>query len=452
MGNGKQIDDTDDRLVGKRGAQGDAWHWGDATPPNPGEHPPGWTPADSVGEVRRILQRMGGWFASSFETVRKFFNTPHRAPEWPPSDAKTPAAEQKAPSEASPGVADTESASISTPDRPLRTLGSAITRPRMPGVRPKEAPVPQDSGSPLLILASIGLAAAIVIGVIIAVGAIGGGDGNGLVAEVTATPKTTLIPPASETPSPTAQTGGRPPETPSPTPSKPASATPSVTPTRTPVRTATATPAPPTPPLPQGAVAAAFWANTSNAWWFGAMSGSAARYEEGQEVPLLVQWDGVAGQTYQVRITYDCAVGDVLGAIDYLSGTQSWGRSIVYAKYGPAKEQPDAAVLSPNTPGFIPDDQNAGVISLYGGKFTVLPEEPSPSGACPGRRTVSLPVEASGGRVTVLASGHLGVASIYGPGKGAAGATSALAVIASVDGVGTASASIDASVIADVEN
>lgn len=471
------MDDSGDRFVAKRGAQGEDWHWESEVPPEPG---------DSDGGLRRVLSRVSGWFASNvrspvwagFAAVREFFNTPYRPPEPPPSDAKTPAIGPEALSEASQEGADTESPSlgpIATTERP-RTLGSVIKWsrivPRMPGARPKEAvawskagerpkaaiyaprpsAVPQDSGSLMMLLASIGLAAAIVIGVIIAAEAIGGGDGdNGLVAEVTETPKTTLIPPASETPDAT--------ETPLPTPGASPTATPNVTPgpatapatpARTPVRTAT--PRPPTPPLPQGAVAAAFWANSSDSWWFGAVSGSAARYEEGQEVPLLVQWEGAAGQTYQVRITYDCAAAGVLGAIDYLSGTQSWGRSIVYAKYGPAKEQPDAAVLAPDTSGFIPDDQNAGVISLYGGKFPVLPDAPSPSGACSGKRTVSLPVQANGGKVTVLVSGHLGAASTYGPGKGAAGATSALTVIASVDGVGTASTSIDPSAIADVEH
>jgi hypothetical protein len=197
-------------------------------------------------------------------------------------------------------------------------------------------------------------------------------------------------------------------------------------------------------------VAAALWANKSSGWWFGAMGGAAANYEEGVPVPLLVQWDGAAGQTYQVRITYDCAAGNA-AAIDYVSGVQGWGSEIVYAKYGPAKDLPDSAVLSPNASGFEADDANSGVISLYGGKFTVIPGEPSPGGGCPGKRTVSLSVQANGGKVTILASGHLGQASVYGRGKGASAATSPLSVAAAVDGVGTASASIDPTAIANVE-
>jgi hypothetical protein len=163
----------------------------------------------------------------------------------------------------------------------------------------------------------------------------------------------------------------------------------------------------------------------------------------------MVQWDGAAGQTYWVRITYACSTAGVLGGIDYLSGVQSWGREIVYATYGPAQDLPNGAITVPDTQGFAPDDENAGLFSVYGGKFPVLPEAPAPSGACPGQRTISLPVLASGGKVTLLASGHLGAASVYGSGNGAASASSALSVIVSVDGVGSAVVSIDPSAISD---
>ena len=330
-------------------------------------------------------------------------------------------------------------------------------RPR-PALRaPRPAAVPERAGSPLLLFASIGLAAAIVIGVVLAAETIGGGDDGGIVGGVTETPGVTLIPPASETPAPSGSPSPTASGTPTASPAASTSTgtttpTPGRSPTRTPVvgSAAASTPAPfPTPNSPQGGIAAALWANTANYWWYGGLTQAMAQYQEGQEVPLLVQWDGAAGQTYWLRITYDCAAQGALGAIDYLSGVESWGRGIVYAAHGPAADQPDAAVTVPDTSGFSPDDGNPGLFTLYGAKFPVLPQAPAPSGACPGQRTVSLPVQASGGKITLLASGHLGAASVYGPGKGAAGATAAMSLIATVDGIGAAVVSIGPSAVSD---
>jgi hypothetical protein len=326
-------------------------------------------------------------------------------------------------------------------------------RPKAALALPRPADVPTDSTSLVMFLAAAGLAAAIVLGVVVAVSALGDDDSGGIVLPVTETPKATLVGPETETPRPTASeepgaTATATPATsrtprPSPTPRPSATPTPAATRTQAPAPTA----APATAPPPQGAVSLAMWANKSGAWWFGEVSGAQAAYEEGQTVPLLLKWTGNAGQTYAVHLTYDCAVSGAAGAIDYISGIDDWGQPVVFAAHGPAKSQPDAAVLSPDISGFSPDDGNSGVISLYGGSFTVLPGEPSPAGACPGRRTVSLSVRADGGPLSILASGHLALSSAHG--SGASRATAALTVLGSVDGVGTASASVGPSAVSD---
>jgi hypothetical protein len=370
--------------------------------------------------VGGALRQVGGWFASALATVREFFNTPNRAETPPLIDAKTPAAGPEPLFGVSQAVADTKPVAL---DR--------ISMPERRGTL-------TDAGAPLLLLAAIGVGAAIVIGVIFAVDAAGGdGASPGIVGDVTETPRTTLIPAASKTP----QTGeASPTRSPSPTPSASPSATPSPT------------PAPATPPLPQGDVAAALWANTADSWWFGELTGDVARYEEGQVVPLMIQWEGAAWETYWVRITYDCSAPGALGAIDYLSGVQGWGADIVYADYGPADDSPSSAIVVPETWGFTQDDQNPGQLSLYAAQFPVTPMAPLPGGECPGQRTMSLPVLAYGGKITLLASVHLGAASVYGQGKGAAGATSALSAVVSVDGVGAAAVSLDPSAIANAEH
>ena len=288
-------------------------------------------------------------------------------------------------------------------------------RPRVPVLTPRQ--VSDDARAPLVLLAALGLAAAIVIAAVVAVDRLGSDDNSGaIVGGVTETPRPspTLIPPATSTPRPT--------ESPSPT----ATPVPSSTPTPPPATAPTASPAT-TPSAPHGPVAAALWADQANNWWFGELRGDIAKYSAGQSVPLMVQWNGVAGQTYWARITYDCKI------VDYLTGAQDWGRGVIYASHGPAKDKPDGAISVPDTPNFTADDDDTGVLTLYGAKFPVLPLPPTPGAACPGQRTLSLPVMSYGGQVSLLAGAHLA------KGSGAA------SINVSVDGIGQTTVRIDAS-------
>jgi hypothetical protein len=171
------------------------------------------------------------------------------------------------------------------------------------------------------------------------------------------------------------------------------------------------------------------------------MDGSAGAYREGQTVPLLVQWDASPGKAYRVLITYDCAAESAASAIDYLAGAADWGSAVILAENGPGKEQPDGDVPVRDTPAFAPDDGNAGRFWSYGGLFSRWADEPSPGGACPGKRTVSLPLYATTGTVWLLASAHIGV--------GAKEATAPLAASVTVEGLGSATAAIDPSAVSD---
>jgi hypothetical protein len=98
-----------------------------------------------------------------------------------------------------------------------------------------------------------------------------------------------------------------------------------------------------------------------------------------------------------------------------------------------------------------PDDDNAAVFTLYGAKFPVLPLPPHTIGNCDPQRTLDLPVQAYGGPIVFLGSGHLGTASVYSSGKGASTARVPFGLHVTVDGAGRADVMVDPSAIADVE-
>ena len=195
----------------------------------------------------------------------------------------------------------------------------------------------------------------------------------------------------------------------------------------------------------------AYWANKLNKWWFGDLTDSVANYEEGQDIPFMVRWDGVAGAAYWLRIVYDCRTPDTLGTIDYLSGVQGWGSELLSASYGPGTGRPNGAIPVPDTPNFDPDNSNLAVFTLYGAKFSVLPLPPHPDGNCDFQRTLDLPIQAYGGPIVFLGSGHLGTATVYSSGKGASTASVPFGLHVTVDGVGRADVMVDPSAIADVE-
>jgi hypothetical protein len=178
---------------------------------------------------------------------------------------------------------------------------------------------------------------------------------------------------------------------------------------------ASATPVPPpptpTPNVPQGAVSLALWANVTGAWWFGEMGPDVASYKPGQTIPFMVRLEGVApGTAYRIDLRYECA-GPGAETFNYLSGLQAYGNTPVEAPYGPGRDRPDAAVPVPNTPGLAADDGAAGVLFLYGGTFQRLPDAPAPGGFCPGARTISFDVMASGAVMNLVGSLHLATAA-----------------------------------------
>ena len=307
---------------------------------------------------------------------------------------------------------------------------------------------------PLAVLAGLVLAAIVAVTAIVAIEALdGGGSGGVLVSNVTRTPEPTETVSPEVTPTPV--------ESVAPSTEPPSTEPPSTEPlsSETPPQTAAPTPAPqtaaPTPVVastgPQGAVSVAYWANRLNKWWFGDLTDSVANYEEGQDIPFVVRWDGVAGATYSLRIVYDCETPDTFGTIDYLSGVQDWGSELLSASYGPGTGRPNGAIPVPDTPNFNPDNNNVAVFTLYGAKFSVLPGPPHPDDKCPLQRRQDLSIQANGGPIIFLGSGHLGTATVYSSGGGASTARVPFGLHVTVAGVGRADVMVDPSAIADVE-
>jgi hypothetical protein len=314
-----------------------------------------------------------------------------------------------------------------------------IRAPELATTRFRVTPIRDDLVAPLAVIAGLVLASIVAVGAIVAVQALDTGDDNsGIVGTVTETPKPTdtLTPSGSETPSPT--------EAPSTETPAPETATPVPTTTPAPTSASPAT-------TPQGVVSVAYWANKLNTWWFGDLKDSVANYEEGQDIPFIVRWGGVAGQTYWLHIVSDCQTPDTFGTIDYLSGVQDWGAELTAATYGPGSARPDGAIPVPDTPNFDPDNGNVAILTLYGAKFPVLPLPPHPDDNCDFQRTQDLPVQAYGGPIIFLASAHLGTATVYSSGEGASTASVPFGLHISVDGVGSADVMVDPSAIADVE-
>jgi hypothetical protein len=318
-----------------------------------------------------------------------------------------------------------------------------LRRPELVMTRLQGATILDDLRKPLAVFAGLALATVVAVAAIVAIEAVDGGGSSGgvLVSDMTRTP----APPETVSPAGT------------PTPiqsSAPSTETPS---TETPARQTPPAPqtAAPTPVIsvtsPQGAVSVAYWSNRLNKWWFGDLTDSVANYQEGQDIPFIVRWDGVAGDTYWLRIVYDCRTPHTLGTIDYLSGVQDWGSELLSASYGPGTGRPNGAIPVPDTPNFDPDNNNLAVFTLYGAKFPVLPLPPHPDDNCDFQRTQDLPIQAYGGPIVFLGSGHLGTATVYSSGRGASAASLPFGLHVTVDGVGRADVMVDPSAIADVE-
>ena len=76
---------------------------------------------------------------------------------------------------------------------------------------------------------------------------------------------------------------------------------------------------------------------------------------------------------------------------------------------------------------------------------------PTPDDNCGFQRTLNPPIQAFGGPITFLGSGHLGTATVYSSGEGASTASVPFGLHISVDGVGRADVMVDPSGIADIE-
>jgi hypothetical protein len=449
--------DDNERFIARRGAHG-GWHWQGQPPPEPG---PRRSPFLSLlrANLSKVRAAAVGWFRSTIEDLSAAASRLWRpdalqqAPEVEPISAEP--ANGWAPSPEPASVPPAPTMPIAEPDVPPRRIPLverlrenrprvavpwsriALPRPKLNLRRPelamtrlRGATVRDNLREPLIVFAGLILAALVAVSAIVAIEALGGGSSSGIVSNVTRTPAPaeTVSPEGTPTPLQSA----------APSTETPASQTPAPTPVIS-------------PPGPQGAVSVAYWANKLNSWWFGDLTDSVANYEEGQNVPFVVRWDGAAGAAYRLRIVYDCRTADTLGTIDYLSGVQDWGSELLSASYGPGTGRPNGAIPVPDTPNFDPDNNNLAVFTLYGAKFSILPQPPHPDNDCASQRTLDLPIQAYGGPIVFLGSGHLGTASVYSSGKGAAAASIPFGLHVTVDGAGRADVMVDPSAIADVQ-
>jgi hypothetical protein len=319
------------------------------------------------------------------------------------------------------------------------------------------ASVRGDMRSPVAVLAGLALASLIALGAIVAITQIGGSGGDGGLVIETHTPAASEVPGGSPSGEPSASVAPSEGPTEEPTPTAaPETATPAPTEAPSAAPTAAPTQAPGgggggAASSPQGALGVALWANNTNQWRFGNLTGAVANYEEGQAVPFLVRWDGVAGATYWIRIEFDCEAPNVFGAIDYLSGLQSYDGTLGSAQWGPGNMRPDGAIPVPDISNFDFDDGNDGVFWLWNAKFPVLPLPPYPDDNCNVRRHQDIPIHGYGGPIIFLASAHLATATDYDSGEGASTVDVPFGLHISVDGVGAADVLIDPSAVADIE-
>jgi hypothetical protein len=458
----KQMDDNE-RFRARRGTHG-GWHWQGRPPPEPGPFGP-----SLLSRLRASLSKAraaaAGWVRSAIAGFNAAASrlrrpgAPQQAPDVEPTSAEP--ANGWAPPPQPASVPPAPTMPITEPDVPPSRIPLvdrlrenrpraavpwsriALPRPKLNLRRPELAMMPfrgatirDDLRAPLAVFAGLVLAAAVAVVAIVAIEALDGGSGSSsvLVSDVTRTPAPTETVSPAGTPTPI-QSPAPATQTPAPQTAAPQTAAP------TPVTPATS---------PQGAVSVAYWSNRLNEWWFGDLTDSVANYEEGQNIPFMVRWDGVAGATYWLRIVYDCQTPNTFGTIDYLSGLQDWGSELLSASYGPGPSRPNGAIPVPDTPNFAPDNNNVAVFTLYGAKFPVLPLPPHPDANCNLQRTQDLPIQAYGGTITFLGSGHLGTATVYSSGKGASSAKAPFGLHITVDGAGRADVMVDPSAIADI--
>jgi uncharacterized cupin superfamily protein len=223
------------------------------------------------------------------------------------------------------------------------------------------------------------MAAALAVGMAVAIAAIGDENGSDEVGGgVTRTPQHNSV--ARPTREPTTSA---------------ISVTPA--PTRTQRPTATATQAP-SPTAPTSAVALALWSETAGQWRPDSLAAADNGYSPGDSVPFMATWATTPGETHTVEIAYQCD-----GAVDFLGAVGDPAA----LPAGPGSARPDGAVPLPDIPGFSGDDGHVGLLLAFGGTFTLLPATPRANGDCDGSRSVTVPVRATGDTIALVGAAHL---------------------------------------------
>jgi hypothetical protein len=271
-----------------------------------------------------------------------------------------------------------------------------VTLPRLSAVKIRD-----DIRAPIVVLAALALSTGLAVAMAVAIAAVGDDDGpDRVVGGLTRTPDQTEEP----TLEPTMSAASISPE-PSASPEPTASWVPTEEPTAEPSPTAVPTAA------GDNGVALALWSDVRGSWHDGGLTAATSNYAVDDTAPFMLTWAAVPGEAYTVEIAYDCA------AIDSLTGIDTANPEPLLE--GPGRTRPDGAVPLPGT---------SGLLLLYGGIFQTLPSS-SPDD-CDGERTVVATVTASGDTLTLIGAAHLAAAD-------------ELTIEATVDGIGSAEASIE---------
>ncbi|MEX0682511.1 MAG: hypothetical protein WD904_14510 [Dehalococcoidia bacterium] len=217
----------------------------------------------------------------------------------------------------------------------------------------------------------------------------------------------------------------------SPSP-RPATATATATTMTTAKATATASPL---ATIPATRFELALWDAVGHRWQSRDLVIQGSGYQEGEAIPFLLRVDSARpGQTYNVKIRYDCPAGGVSG-FDFLT---DYNRDVDIGSApegsGPPGAVPDAAILIPDDPATTVDNTaGGGHLTVWGATFEESPDGPVPSTACVADKLIDVRIRPLAETVYLAWGGHFVPSA-----AGAAGQRTASAIQVAIDGLAQA--------------
>jgi hypothetical protein len=149
-------------------------------------------------------------------------------------------------------------------------------------------------------------------------------------------------------------------------------------------------------------------------------------------VPVLLRIENVIpGDTYDVRITYDCVSGGSQ-AFDFLAGIASDDTKPLMTAPGPERVTPDSALLVPDDASIDIDYGPGSVFRAWGATFSAV-GGPIPQTPCTDRKAIDLSIIAQTDTVILAWAGHLASSADWGAANGA-GDSTPFSVSVEIDG------------------